>query len=467
VLKDASLPIDLLIDSEHRFDGSEWSHSMDVLTRTLVLPARSASDFFTETPFSGQLNLLTSSSFHTPQQLFSNDTSARNTAYASLAAPVGEHGDWMVRGAITQADISSWTLAGSYIARPQAQTRHRYSVGMSYSTQRYDGGNPLTLRDLSDGSRNAGHVYAFDEFLVLPGVSVRYGAGYARYDYLTNRNLFSPSLQVTVSPMNAMRVSASASRRASAPGAEEFLPPGDTGIWLPPQRTFSSIERRRELQAQYASTAQVAVERDFGSSTIAVRAFRQDTTDQLVTVFGASLPGQPDATLGHYLIGNAGDTQVSGYAASFRTALANRFKGSVEYSRAIGQLTPDGQLRYILMFAPSAIRPAAEQIQNIQTALETHVPETATHVTVLYRLSDGFARAANGSATGSQPRLDGRFDVQIRQSLPFMSFANAKWEMLLAVRNFFRQAGADESIYDELLVVRPPKRVVGGVTLRF
>jgi hypothetical protein len=63
--------------------------------------------------------------------------------------------------------------------------------------------------------------------------------------------------------------------------------------------------------------------------------------------------------------------------------------------------------------------------------------------------------------------LDGRFDVQVRQSLPFMNFSSAKWEMLLAVRNFFREGAADQSIYDELLVVRPPKRVVGGVTLHF
>jgi hypothetical protein len=48
-----------------------------------------------------------------------------------------------------------------------------------------------------------------------------------------------------------------------------------------------------------------------------------------------------------------------------------------------------------------------------------------------------------------------------------MNFTSAKWEMLLAVRNFFRETAAGESIYDELLVVRPPKRVVGGVTLRF
>jgi len=48
-----------------------------------------------------------------------------------------------------------------------------------------------------------------------------------------------------------------------------------------------------------------------------------------------------------------------------------------------------------------------------------------------------------------------------------MNFSNARWEMLFAVRNFFRDASCDQSLYDELLVVRPPKRVVGGVTLHF
>jgi hypothetical protein len=93
------------------------------------------------------------------------------------------------------------------------------------------------------------------------------------------------------------------------------------------------------------------------------------------------------------------------------------------------------------------------------------VPETATRVVVVYRLSNGFA-TPGGDDSARRPGVDGRFDVQLRQSLPFMNFSAARWEMLLAVRNFFREAGTDQSIYDELLVVRPPKRVVGGVGLR-
>ena len=77
--------------------------------------------------------------------------------------------------------------------------------------------------------------------------------------------------------------------------------------------------------------------------------------------------------------------------------------------------------------------------------------------------AEPFARTA---APTSAP-LDARFDVQVRQALPFMDFSNARWEMLVAVRNFFRETAADQSLYDELLVVHPPKRIVGGLTLKF
>jgi hypothetical protein len=35
------------------------------------------------------------------------------------------------------------------------------------------------------------------------------------------------------------------------------------------------------------------------------------------------------------------------------------------------------------------------------------------------------------------------------------------------VRNFARDTAPEQSIYDELLVVHPPKRVIGGLTLKF
>jgi hypothetical protein len=461
ILKEVSLPDGLLIDDDATGRlGGEFP-PVDFLGRAVGTPARMAGNFFTETPFSGQVNLLTSGTFDSPQQLFSADSTSRNIAFVRLGAPVGDHADWTVSGALTQADISSWIVAGAYTTH--TPDRHGFEVGLSYSTQRYDGGNPLALRDVSEGSRNAGTIYAYDSVALTPAVTVAYGGTYSRYDYLETRNLISPRVELTVTPSDRLRVSAELSRRALAPGAEEFMPRGDEGLWLPPQRTFSSLEPGQAFQPERTTHVAVGVERDFGASTIGFRAFRQDISDQLVTVFGQDMPAQPNTKLGHYLIGSAGDAVAAGCRAEFRTVVAGRVHGSIAYTMANAQMTPADDVRYLLLVAPSAVRPTTERIHDLSTSVETTIPETATRILVLYRVSNGFASGARAGA----PAVDSRFDVQVRQSLPFMNFSNARWEMLLAVRNFFRESAGDQSVYDELLVVRPPKRVVGGVTLHF
>ena len=271
---------------------------------------------------------------------------------------------------------------------------------------------------------------------------------------------------MTTTPAEHLRVSAQLSRRALAPGAEEFLPPSDSGVWLPPQRTFSSIAPDRSFEAEHATHAAVEVERDVASSTISLGFFHQSVDDQLVTLFGAELPDRPSANLGHYVVGNAGAVDAMGCSAALRTTLINRIHGSVAYTMTRAQLMPSDDLRYLILLAPSAGRRDADRIHDVSTSIETSVPETATRVMVVYRISNAFARPA-GSDSSDRSGLDSRFDVQVRQSLPFMNFSNARWEMLLAVRNFFRETTDQQSVYDELLVVRPPKRIVGGVTMRF
>jgi hypothetical protein len=459
ILKDAEIVAVL--------DDDASDHDMGAFGRAVGSPARLATSFFADTPFSGQVNLLTTSSFDTPRQLFTGSNMARGAASVRVGAPVGDQGDWDVRGTITEADLTAWLLAGSY--RTRAPARHQYEFGMSYGTQRYDGGNQLALRDVTDGSRNAGMVYALDTFTVSPILAVSYGGRYAQYDYLAHRTMLSPRFAVTLSPADHFRLTTVVSRQAQAPGAEEFLPPGDTGIWLPPQRTFSSLERGRMLDASRTMHLSVGVERDVARSTLAVRAFRQRVDDQLVTIFGVDLPSQPGAKLGHYLVGNAGDATVQGCSASLTTMITGRFRGSLAYSLATAQMDPARGMDVLVLLAPSALRPVAERIHDVSTAISADVPETATRVFVVYRMSNAFARAAAQVGDGQleRPGLDSRFDVQVRQSLPFLDFSAARWEMLVAVRNFFRDGSDDQSIYNELLTISPPKRIVGGVTVHF
>jgi hypothetical protein len=453
-------------------------HARRSVLKDLILPpevlagnaapveASNSIDFFTRTPFSGQVDLLTSGSFDGAQQLFSPSNMPSGIANLSVTAPMGDHGDWSARGAFTQSDIAAWIVSGSYQTRSPA--RHQYDVGASYSAQRYDAGNPLVL-NATTSSRSAGEVFAFDTFTVSPELAVTFGSRYARYDYLDGHGLLSPRLEVAVTPAPHLRLSALLAETAQAPGAEEFLPPGDTGVWLPPQRLFSALDPESPLRAERTRHAAAEVERDFGGATVSLRAFHQNSTDQMVTIFGAETPDQQVSKIGHYFVANAGTATATGCSAAVRAALSTWFHGSIEYSLANAQLTSPDDARYLLLAAPSAVGPRFERIHNVSTSIETKLPETATRLVVLYRVSNGFAHPPVGADQGGDhPSVDSRFDVQVHQSLPFMNFTSAKWEMLVGVRNFFREPGPDgQSIYDELFVVRPPKRIVGGLTMQF
>ncbi len=97
-------------------------------------------------------------------------------------------------------------------------------------------------------------------------------------------------------------------------------------------------------------------------------------------------------------------------------------------------------------------------------SIESVVPSTSTRVYVLYKVNSAFSGVSSHEAL---PGSGARFDVQISQALPFLRFSNARWEALVAVRNMFNDDVLNASVYDEALVVRPPTRVLGGVTVKF
>ncbi len=108
--------------------------------------------------------------------------------------------------------------------------------------------------------------------------------------------------------------------------------------------------------------------------------------------------------------------------------------------------------------------PSLRACTTSTTSIETAISQTSTHVYVLYKLNSGFARQ---TPEAQEPGFDARFDIQVNQALPFMGFTSADWEVLVAVCNLFRDVVGERSVYDELLVIRPPKRVLGGVRVRF
>jgi hypothetical protein len=430
------------------------------LGRAVGESARLASSVLADLPLDGQFNLITSTSFDRPQDLFSPDMALpRSVAFVSLSSPMS-NGEWRMRGALTQGELSSWTVAGSYARAVHAT--HAYQTGFSYGMQRYAGGNTEALSAMRDGSRTVGVLYGYDTWTVAPAVKLEFGGRYAHYGYLDDQGLLSPRAGIEVKPLDdPLRLRASVSHRESAPGAEEFIPP-TIGVWLPPERTFSTVSRRGEFTPERIDHVEVSAERQMaGDILLGVRAFRQRGEDQIVTLFGVT---EVDGALGtgHYRVGSAGDFDATGWGVSVSRTVTEGTRASLDYTRAGAEWHGRSRDFWALARLAGQVLRRSDVVHDLTATLESLVPATSTRVFVLYKLNTavsapGFEQASAGGS---------RFDVQVNQALPF-SVAKSRWEALVAVKNTFHDEFDSGSLYDELLVVRAPTRVLGGVTVKF
>ena len=195
---------------------------------------------------------------------------------------------------------------------------------------------------------------------------------------------------------------------------------------------------------------------------IGVRAFRQNVEDQTVTMFGLALPDSVRG-VGHCHVGSAGDFSAQGWGVSVSHAVTKGSRASVDYTQSTTQWSGNSRdAQTLAALAPATLR----DNERVRHDGDLRQRRRAVRDAGLRRVqvNNTFAR---GHDTVSSALRNARFNVQVNQSLPFLSFANASWEMLAAVSNLFGDDAFDGSVYDESLVMQPPKRILGGVTVRF
>ena len=427
--------------------------------------ARAAASLFSDFPLTGHVNLLTTGTFGTPFALEAPTMlTSSSVAFVSLGSTAGPVGDWAVSAAMTPGQVGSWFVNGTLTARRSSS--HRYVGGLAYGAQRVNSTDLFALSAISGGSRSVGRIYGFDEWVVSKYLAVGYGLSYMWQDYVATEGLVSPRVAFTVSPVNGLRLRAVAARHSFAPGAEEFVNVMDNspdGLWLPAHRSFSPWAELDGLHAQTTDHLEFGVERDVAAYVVGVRTFYQSVDDQAGAIFAAPSREHPAASLGHYYLASLGDFDARGWGVKVSRPLFGLVRGSVDYSVTTAQWMsgPGGSGSAWFGGASPA---ESTRVHDLTTSVETAIAQTSTHVYVLYKLNSGFARQ---SPDAQAPGFAARFDIQVNQALPFMSFTSADWEVLVAVCNLFRDAVGERSVYDELLVIRPPKRVLGGVRVRF
>jgi len=249
-----------------------------------------------------------------------------------------------------------------------------------------------------------------------------------------------------------------------APGADEFLPPPSAGLWLPPERTFSSLVPGAPFRVEQLLHRELALEQEFGAPgterVVSVLHFRQESINQVATLFKSG-----DArTVGHYNVATPGRVLADGWLVRVSGRLVGRLHGTLDYSETRSTWTPGPSQRLLAFRAPSVIRPAHERIHDMTAALDAYIRESSTRITFAYRFNTAYSRVR---WLGREAAPGQRFHLQIHQALPYQPIRDGRLEAVFAVRTLFRDAGDVRPFYDELLTVAPPLRLMGGVQVKF
>jgi hypothetical protein len=292
-------------------------------------------------------------------------------------------------------------------------------------------------------------------------LEVDYGIRLDRYDYVDTPNLFGPVVGARVAVTAGTVVTLGASQRAVAPGASEFLPPSGVGIWLPPERTFSTLVPGAAFRPERVRHYAVGIEQAIGEGarTVFARRFRQATTDQVATIFGLDR----SRDVGHYYVASAGDAEIDGWQLGVSGNLLRYVRGTAAYTASRATWTSSAGLP-LIWAVPSIARGSSERLHDLAFLVRADIPETSTGIRVGYRLSSAFARPRHESRT---PTAGARFDVEVRQALPYQPIRGGRLEALIALANLATDPVAAASLYDEILTIAPPLRLVCGIQLRF
>jgi outer membrane receptor protein involved in Fe transport len=353
-------------------------------------------------------------------------------------------GHWNLSGLLTDAESGSWRMAAEFAIEPASS--HRLRAGAGYGTWLLQ---PLVVPggDGSDG-RNAGAVFAEDRWQASDRLALGAGARYTYVGFLQDRNHVSPTASLEYRLGRRTRLRASSSSRTLTPGGDIL-----TLSTLATTPAMAVALMGEDVRAERILRHELGLEHRLGAGRVTSFLFREGVRDRLLNVID-----RHDAR--SLRIFNGRGLVVEGVGAGFDTHLGGAFTGSVTYT--FGRSWPGEDER----LAPGGLAGLGEaNFHDIVARGEAFVDATGTRVVAYYRVN-ALRPDAEGLA-GSRAQMTQRFDVQLMQVLPFLtSMTRAEWEVLVAFRNLFYEA-PEAATLDEIAVVNPPTRVVGGISVRF
>jgi hypothetical protein len=195
----------------------------------------------------------------------------------------------------------------------------------------------------------------------------------------------------------------------------------------------------------------MGVDQDFGGGlTVAAHTFYEAVSDQLVNQFAT---GRPPHSL---RVSNGSWLSARGMGVTVSRRFGDVVHGSMTYTYGHGW-------RHDLGAQSTSVAFRDGDFHDLAARFETFLEGTDTRLVAFCRLN----RLAGDLEHTASAVTNTRFDVQLSQGLPFLgALTRADWDVLVAVRNLFYEASEGGAL-DEMAVAHPPKRVLGGISVRF
>ena len=364
-----------------------------------------------------------------------------------LKGRIAGSGRWALGGLVSESESTAWRMAAEFVTEPLEG--HELQVGTGYGTRFVRPLLPAEGDRLHD--RSVGAVFAQDRWDVAEDITATVGSRFAYIGFLDDPLHFDPSGAIEFRRDDNTRLMASVATRTMAPGGDLL-----TLSTLATGPAYTYAEMAPGLRPERSVRVELAVAQAFGGTTLRAHTFYEDVRDQLVNSFEGSVIDESVAPTLRIL--NAGGVEARGMGLSLGHSFGRYVNGQVTYT--FGHAWRDQPLAGF--DASDAVPILAFQegdFHDVVARLETVIEDTDTRVVAFYRL--------NHLAGADQPAVARRFDVQLSQGLPFLgALTRADWDVLVAVRNLYYEAG-EGAILDEQAVSNPPKRVLGGIAVRF
>jgi Carboxypeptidase regulatory-like domain/TonB dependent receptor len=369
-----------------------------------------------------------------------DDAEPGGWSVVKLNGRIADSGHWSLGGLVAERESATWRMAGEFVFEPGGG--HAIEVSTGYGTRAL---RPLVGSDPTRLDRGVGAVSFQDRWQLSDRMATTFGGRYSYAGFLQQSNHLDRMFAVEFRSDENVRLRGMARSRTLVPGGDVLTV---SNISTAPAVAFSMLDDN--LRAERILHYEVAFDQEMGDFTLEGHAFYETIHDQLVNGFTAS------SVLPHALsVSNGGWMGTRGMGVKVSRRFGDVVQGSMTYTYGHSWRPETVASTPMLAFHEG-------DFHDLAARVETMIEGTDTRVVAFCRVN---RMASSEMRAGSTTNT--RFDVQLSQGLPFLgAITRADWDVLVAVRNLFYEA-SEAGVLDEMAVAHPPKRVLGGISVRF